>query len=64
MDYFDLSNFNGGLSAAFSEKELSYCFITSFRLVVSTSETKTIIKSINPNSTKVSFGRNQNRQGS
>ena len=64
MDYFDLSNFNGGLSAAFSEKELSYCFITfSSDWLFPTSETKTIIKSINPNSTKVSFAEIKTDKG-
>ena len=64
MDYFDLSVKKGGLRKAFSDKNLSYCFITfSSDWLFPTSETKTIIQSINQYNTKVSFAEIKTDKG-
>ena len=64
MDYFDLSIKKGGLRKAFSDKNLSYCFITfSSDWLFPTSETKTIIQSINHSNTKVSFAEIKTDKG-
>ena len=64
MDYFDLSIKKGGLTKAFKDKNLSYCFITfSSDWLFPTSETKTIIRSINQSNTKVSFAEIKTDKG-
>ena len=64
MDYFDLSVKKGGLREAFSDKDLCYCFITfSSDWLFPTSETKTIIQSINQYNTKVSFAEIKTDKG-
>ncbi len=56
MDYFDLSLKGGGLAKAFMSKDLTFCFLTfSSDWLFPTSESKTIIKFLNPSNTKVSF---------
>ena len=52
------------MNKAFSDKNLSYCFITfSSDWLFPTSETKTIIKSINQSNTKVSFAEIRTDKG-
>ena len=64
MDYFDISTKKGGLTKAFSDKNLSYCFITfSSDWLFPTSETKTIIQFINKYNTKVSFAEIKTDKG-
>ena len=64
MDYFDLSIKKGGLTKAFKDKNLSYCFITfTSDWLFPTSETKTIIRSINQSNTKVSFAEIKTDKG-
>ena len=64
MDYFDLSIKKGGLTKAFKDKNLSYCFVTfSSDWLFPTSETKTIIRSINQSNTKVSFAEIKTDKG-
>ena len=64
MDYFDLSLKKGGLRKAFIDKDLCYCFITfSSDWLFPTSETKTIIQSINQYNTKVSFAEIKTDKG-
>jgi homoserine O-acetyltransferase len=56
MDYFDLSYRKGGLTNAFKNNNLSFCFFTfTSDWLFPTSETKTIIKSLNKSNAKVSF---------
>lgn len=56
MDYFDLSSRKGGLTNAFKNNNLSFCFFTfTSDWLFPTSETKTIIKSLNTSNAKVSF---------
>ena len=63
MDYFDLSIKKRRMREAFSDKNLSYCFITFIRWLFPTSETKTIIQSINHSNTKVSFAEIRTDKG-
>ena len=56
MDYFDLSQKKGGLSKSFKDNNLNYCFFSfTSDWLFPTSETKTIIKSLNEANAKVSF---------
>ncbi len=56
MDYFDLSQKKGGLSKSFKDSKLKFCFFTfTSDWLFPTSETKTIIKSLNKSDAKVSF---------
>ena len=56
MDYFDLSFRKGGLTNAFKNNDLSFCFFSfTSDWLFPTSETKTIIKSLNTSNAKVSF---------
>ncbi len=56
MDYFDLSQKKGGLSESLKDSKLKFCFFTfTSDWLFPTSETKTIIKSLNKSDAKVSF---------
>jgi homoserine O-acetyltransferase len=56
MDYFDLSVKNGGLPKVFKNTNVKFCFFTfTSDWLFPTSETKTIIKSLNSSNSMVSF---------
>ncbi len=56
MDYFDLSTKRGGLSEVFKNSNVKFCFFTfTSDWLFPTSETKTIIKSLNSSNAMVSF---------
>ena len=56
MDYFDLSIKKGGLSNVFANSNIKFCFFSfSSDWLFPTSETKTIIKSLNSSNAMVSF---------
>ena len=56
MDYFDLSNRKGGLPQLFKNNNLKFCFFSfTSDWLFPTSETKTIIKSLNSSAANVSF---------
>ncbi len=56
MDYFDLSIKKGGLSNIFKNSDIKFCFFSfTSDWLFPTSETKTIIKSLNSSSAMVSF---------
>ena len=56
MDYFDLSNRKGGLSNLFKNNDTRFCFFSfTSDWLFPTSETKTIIKSLNSSAANVSF---------
>ncbi len=56
MDYFDLSSNRKGLTYAFKNTDYSFCFFSfTSDWLFPTSETKTIIKSLNTSNAKVSF---------
>ncbi len=56
MDYFDLSIKKGGLSKVFNNTNVKFCFFTfTSDWLFPTSETKTIIKSLNSSNSMVSF---------
>ena len=56
MDYFDLSCRKGGLSGVFKNSNVNFCFFTfTSDWLFPTSETKTIIKSLNSSNALVSF---------
>ena len=56
MDYFDLSNRRGGLSNLFKNNRSNFCFFSfSSDWLFPTTETKTIIKSLNSSDANVSF---------
>ena len=56
MDYFDLSNRKGGLSNLFKRNKSRFCFFSfSSDWLFPTSETKTIIRSLNSSDANVSF---------
>ena len=56
MDYFDLSVNKGGLSKIFKNTNVKFCFFTfTSDWLFPTSETKTIIKSLNSSNSMVSF---------
>ena len=56
MDYFDLSVKKGGLSKVFKNSNVNFCFFSfTSDWLFPTSETKTIIKSLNSSNAMVSF---------
>ncbi len=56
MDYFDLSANKGGLAKVFKNTNVKFCFFTfTSDWLFPTSETKTIIKSLNSSNSMVSF---------
>ncbi len=56
MDYFDLSIKKGGLSKIFKNSDVKFCFFSfTSDWLFPTSETKTIIKSLNSSNSMVSF---------
>ena len=56
MDYFDLSINKGGLAKIFSNSNVKFCFFSfTSDWLFPTSETKTIIRSLNSSSAMVSF---------
>ena len=56
MDYFDLSLGKGGLSNIFKDSKIRFCFFSfTSDWLFPTSETKTIIKSLNTSGAMVSF---------
>ncbi len=56
MDYFDLSLGKGGLSNIFKDSKIKFCFFSfTSDWLFPTSETKTIIKSLNTSGAMVSF---------
>lgn len=56
MDYFDLSVKSGGLVRSFKDSNVKFCFFTfTSDWLFPTSETKTIIKSLNRSNAMVSF---------
>ena len=64
MDYFDLSIKKGGLSKVFNFNDLSYFFVTfSSDWLFPTSETKTIIRSLNQSNAKLSFAEIKTDKG-
>ena len=64
MDYFDLSTKKGELSKVFNFNDLSYLFVTfSSDWLFPTSETKTIIRSLNQSKAKLSFAEINSDKG-
>ena len=64
MDYFDLSVKKGGLSKVFKDTNVKFCFFTfTSDWLFPTSETKTIIKSLNSSNSMVSFVEVQTDKG-
>jgi len=64
MDYFDLSVRRGGLTNIFKNKDLRFCFLTfTSDWLFPTSETKTIIRSLNKSNLKVSFSETKTDKG-
>jgi len=56
MDYFDMSAKRGGLAKVFKNTNVKFCFFTfTSDWLFPTSETKTIIKSLNSSNSMVSF---------
>ena len=56
MDYFDLSVKKGGLAKIFKDTNVKFCFFTfTSDWLFPTTETKTIIKSLNSSNSMVSF---------
>ena len=64
MDYFDLSNGNGGLFSVFENNKVKFCFFTfTSDWLFPTSETKILIKSLNSCGANVSFVEIQTDKG-